>query len=73
MKPSRSLVRVSGDPHAWGGSLIRWVDQQNPEATLLTLDDIMEEREWGSIHTKVGTVVSALTTALGSLRDIIAV
>lgn len=54
------------------GSLIWWVDTQNPEATLLTLDDAAEEREWGTIHMEVGTTVSALTTTLGLMRDIVA-
>ena len=38
---------------------------------LFALDDVAEEKEWGSIHTLVGTTVRALTTALSSLRDII--
>ena len=36
------------------------------------LDEATEERECGSIHTKVGDVVRALTTMLGSMRDIVA-
>ena len=48
------------------------MDPQNPEAMLLALNDAIEERKWGSIHTEVGTVVSALSAALGLLRDIIA-
>jgi hypothetical protein len=36
---------------------------------LFTLDDTMEEKEWGSIHTEVGTTVCTQTTALSSLRD----
>ena len=38
---------------------------------LFALDDVAEEKEWGSIHTLVGTTVRALTTALSSLRDIV--
>ena len=38
---------------------------------LFILDDAAEEREWGSVHTEVGTVVRALTTALSSFRDVI--
>jgi hypothetical protein len=37
------------------------------ETTLFTLDDAAEEREWGSIHTGVGTMAHALTTALSAL------
>ena len=36
------------------------------------LDDMVEEREWESIHTEVGTTVRALTTAQSSLRYVIA-
>ena len=36
------------------------------------LDDIAEEREWGSVHMKVGEVVHALTTMLSSMRNIVA-
>ena len=39
---------------------------------LFALDNTTKEREWGSIHTEVGTVVHALTTALSSLCDVIA-
>ena len=39
---------------------------------LCALDDALEEREWGSIHTEVGTMVRALITALSSLHDDIA-
>lgn len=38
--------------------------------TLFTLDDAVEETEWGSVNTGVGTMVHALTTMLSSLRDI---
>ena len=38
---------------------------------LFALDDATKEREWGSIHTEVGTMVRALTTTQSSLRDII--
>ena len=36
------------------------------------LDEVAEEREWGSIHMEVGDVVCALTTMLSSMRDIVA-
>ena len=36
------------------------------------LDDVAGEREWGSVHTKVGDAVRALTTMLSSMRDIVA-
>ena len=36
------------------------------------LDDVVEEREWGSIHMEVGDTVHVLTTMLSSMRDIIA-
>ena len=36
------------------------------------LDEAVEEREWGSVHTKAGDVVHALTTIPSSMRDIIA-
>ena len=36
------------------------------------LDEVAEEREWGSVHTEVGDVVRALTTMLGSMSDIVA-
>ena len=39
---------------------------------LFALDDTVEESEWGSIHTKVGTTVHAMTTGLSSLRDVVA-
>jgi hypothetical protein len=38
---------------------------------LFTVDDAAEEKEWGSVHTEVGTTVHALTTALSSLHDVI--
>jgi hypothetical protein len=51
--------------------LIRWVDQWNLEATLFSLDDATEKKELGTVHTGVESVVHALTTVLGSLRDVI--
>ena len=36
------------------------------------LDEVVEEREWGSIHTEVGDAVRALTTMLSSMHDIVA-
>jgi hypothetical protein len=36
---------------------------------LFALDDAMEEKEWGSIHTEVGTAVCTLTTVLSSMHD----
>ena len=36
------------------------------------LDDVAEEREWGSIHMEVGDMVHVLTTMLSSMRDIVA-
>lgn len=36
------------------------------------LNEAVEEREWGSVHTEVEDVVHALTTMLSSMRDIIA-
>ncbi|XP_066385333.1 uncharacterized protein [Miscanthus floridulus] len=36
------------------------------------LDEVAEEREWGSVHMEVGDMVSALTTMLGSMRGIVA-
>ena len=36
------------------------------------LDDAIEKREWGSIHTEVGDAVRALTTMLSSMHDIVA-
>ena len=71
-EPSRSLVWVGGDPHEWGGSQIRWADWRDSGVMLFALDDATEEREWESVHTEVGSVVHALTTALSSLRDVIA-
>lgn len=47
-------------------------DWHDPEVTLFTLDDVAEEREWGSIHTGVGTMDHALTMALSVLQDIVA-
>ena len=35
------------------------------------LDEAVEEREWGSVHTEVGDAVRALTTMLSSMRDIV--
>jgi len=70
VEPSRSLVRVGGDPHTWGGSQIRWAHRLDLGETLFALDDAVEEWECGSIHMEVGTAVRALTTALGSLHDI---
>ena len=35
------------------------------------LDEAIEEREWGSIHTEVGDAVHALTTMLSSMHDIV--
>lgn len=67
VEPSRSLFRANSDPHVWEGSPIQWADLQNPKATLLTLDDVAEEREWGSIHVEVGTTVSTLSVMLDSL------
>ena len=69
-EPSWSLVCAGGDPHAQAGSPIRWADPQNPKAMLLALDDDVESK-WGSVHVEIGTVVSALSTALGSLCDVI--
>lgn len=48
------------------------MDPQNPKAMLLALNDAAKERKWGSIHAKVGTMVSALFTTLGLLRDVVA-
>jgi hypothetical protein len=39
------LVHASGNPHAWGGPVLQWADQRNPEATLFTLDDAVEVRD----------------------------
>jgi len=65
VEPSRSLVHVGGDPHAWP-------DWWDPGVTLFALDDAMEEREWGSIHMEFGDAVHALTTMLSSMRNIVA-
>jgi hypothetical protein len=54
-----------------GGPQIWWVDWWNLEATLFALDDAMEKREWGSVHTGVKSVVHALTIALGSLHNVV--
>ena len=35
------------------------------------LDEAIEERECGSVHTEVGDVVCALTTVLSSMCDIV--
>jgi hypothetical protein len=40
---SQALVWAGGDPHTWGGPMLRWADRQNLEATLLALDDATEE------------------------------
>ena len=39
---------------------------------LFALDDVVDEREWWSVHTEVGTTVRTLTTTLSSLCDIVA-
>ena len=70
-EPSQSPVRVGGDPHSWGGSQIRWVDQWDPRETLFALDDVAKEREWESVHMEVGTAVHALTTTLSLLHDVV--
>jgi hypothetical protein len=38
---------------------------------LFALDDTVEKREWGSVHTGIKSVVHALTTALGLLHNVI--
>ena len=71
MEPSRSLVRVGGDPHTWGGSQTQWADRWDPGVMLFALDDTTKEREWGSIHMEVGDMVHALTIMLSSMHDIV--
>lgn len=44
-EPSRPLVRVGGDPHAWGRPWIRWANWQDPGAMLFVLDDVTLEKE----------------------------
>jgi hypothetical protein len=39
--------------------------------TLFTLDDDTEVKNWERVNTGVKIAVRALTTALGSLRDVI--
>ena len=36
------------------------------------LDEVAEDREWGSIHMEVGDAVHAVTIMLGLMRDIVA-
>ena len=36
------------------------------------LDEAVEEREWGSVHTEVGDAVHTLTTMLSLMHDIVA-
>ena len=69
---SWSLVWVDDDPHTWGGPRIRWADHRDPGATLFTLNDVTEKREWGSLHEEVGVMIRALTTVLSSLQDVVA-
>lgn len=38
---------------------------------LFALDDATEVQDWESVYTGVRTAVHALTTALGSLRDVV--
>ena len=40
-------------------------------AWVAALDEVAEEREWGSVHTEVGDAVHALTIMLGSMHDIV--
>lgn len=46
-------------------------DRWNLEAKFFALNDAADEKEWGSIHVEVGTVVCTLTTALSSLRNVV--
>ena len=39
---------------------------------MAALDEAAEEKEWRSVHIKVGDTVHALTTMLSSMRDIVA-
>jgi len=36
------------------------------------LDEAVEEREWGSVHTEVGDAVHTMTTMLSLMHDIVA-
>ena len=38
---------------------------------LFALDDAIEEREWGRVHSGVRIAVNALTTVLNSLQDVV--
>jgi hypothetical protein len=55
----------------WGGPRIRWADRWDSGATLFVVDDVTEEKEWGSVHIEVGIAVRALTTMLSSLRGVV--
>ena len=37
-----------------------------------TLDEVAEEREWGSVHMEIGDAVRALTSMLSLMRNIVA-
>jgi hypothetical protein len=68
---SQALVRAGGDLHVWEGSILRWADRQNLGATLFTLDDAIEGKDWERVETGVGLTAHVLNTALGALRDVI--
>jgi hypothetical protein len=70
-EPSRPLVWVGSDPHTWGRPRIRWADRWDPGVTLFALDDVTEEKEWGSVDIEARTTVHALTTTLSLLRDVV--
>jgi hypothetical protein len=38
---------------------------------VFSLNDAIEEREWRIVHTGVGAMVNALTTALGLLHNVV--
>jgi hypothetical protein len=67
---SRALVYVGGDLHAWEGPTLRWAYRQNPMATLFTLDDAAEGKDWERVETGVKLADRALNMALGALHDV---
>lgn len=52
--------------------MIRWADRQDLGTMLFILNDVTEQREWESVHTRVDRVAQVLTTMLGMLNNDVA-
>ena len=74
--PTSSIARGAAleelSPPERSGPLEDGIGTSRSLVWVAALDEAVEEREWGSVHTEVGDVVRALTTMLSSMHDIVA-